>query len=302
MTRLNSDRKDLKRFKINQGTPSASYAKKALPVLVKRTLARQTITYGDLCSKVGKNGSRFSYKLDLIIDDLRQVGDMLGIEIPPLTILVVDKKTRVPELKAIYDLREIYGKYFKHFPGPLDDLEPTTIQGYMHPLNESVFDFDRWNDVIVELGLEPIDTGRERDFLPHGVPINRNMGTGESEEHKRLKQFVAEHPHVIGLPSNYGYGTLEAQFYSKDTPDVLFKHPKEWVAVEVKADNADEQEIFRGLFQCVKYSALLSAQLKFDGKNVVGRVLLVLEGSFPSSLRQAKELLGIEVFDNINPK
>ena len=46
---------------------------------------------------------------------------------------------------------------------------------------------------------------------------------------------------------------------SGDTIDVLFRNGLDWIAVEVKSSLSNSLDITRGLFQCVKYRAVIEA-------------------------------------------
>jgi hypothetical protein len=67
---------------------------------------------------------------------------------------------------------------------------------------------------------------------------------------------------------------------------------------------ADEEEVTRGLYQCVRYQALSEATLVGDGRPATVRSLLVLEGSLPKSLQNLKKALNVEVIQGlrVDPK
>ena len=92
----------------------------------------------------------------------------------------------------------------------------------------------------------------------------RKIGTldPESEAHKCLKQRIASNPTIVGLKANEN-GEQEKRLWSGDEVDVYFKRSA--VAVEIKAGNAGVSELHRGVFQCVKYKAILCAQQISEG-------------------------------------
>lgn len=61
-------------------------------------------------------------------------------------------------------------------------------------------------------------------------------------------------------------------------------------------------DIHRGIFQCVKYQAVLRAMLKAQGKVPTANAVLVLENALPEELRETVNRLGVYVFDGIFPK
>ena len=80
---------------------------------------------------------------------------------------------------------------------------------------------------------------------------------------------------------------------------MLFQSRDRWVAVEVKSRVSDrvEKDYERGIYQCVKYRALLQAMHEDDRYSVPREVeaVLVLETRLPEKLRNAAKLLGIRV-------
>jgi hypothetical protein len=73
-----------------------------------------------------------------------------------------------------------------------------------------------------------------------------------------LKGYVAEHPGVIGLQSA-GQPELEYLFISGDRCDVVFDLGQDGQAV-VEVKNGERGELIRGIYQAVKYRALMQAE------------------------------------------
>ncbi len=119
---------------------------------------------------------------------------------------------------------------------------------------------------------------------------------GESPEHKALKEYVSNNPKVLGLPGEM-IGNTEYPLASADRVDILFTSPESKVIVEVKSIKSPERDILRGMFQCIKYAAVLSAE---TGIPIPGR--LVIEGSLTPNLRIWKQQLGTIVHENVSAK
>ena len=73
-----------------------------------------------------------------------------------------------------------------------------------------------------------------------------------------------------------------------------FRH----VAVEVKPSTAPEEDITRGIFQCVKYQAVMDASRVADYGNYDNEVILVLAGEMSKSNKQLAEDLDIKFIEN----
>lgn len=117
-------------------------------------------------------------------------------------------------------------------------------------------------------------------------------------DHRYLKEFVAYSPAAIGLPTKLN-ATVEYAFLSADKVDVLFKTPTTWIGVEVKGLNSDPADIMRGIFQCVKYQALIKAAQRYEQVAVQARVILVLGGKLPHLFLRLVDLLKVEVMQEI---
>ena len=103
-----------------------------------------------------------------------------------------------------------------------------------------IVDFgSRWNDVLERLQLSPILLETVLAGL-HGVG-----GSGESPQHAALKQFVHDHPEIVGA-SEQSDRFMEYPLPTQDEVDVVFKTTNECVAVEVKA-RVSEAPLSRGL-------------------------------------------------------
>ena len=124
---------------------------------------------------------------------------------------------------------------------------------------------------------------------------------GEGEEHRRLKEYIAGHPSIIESNRKLMPGKTEHTILSGDQLDVFFESPEDWVCVEVKGKWSSEVDILRGIFQCVKYKAVLEAQRHYTGGKTLPtiRVVLVLGGELPESLRWLREILKVEVKPNV---
>ena len=117
---------------------------------------------------------------------------------------------------------------------------------------------------------------------------------GESDDHKKFKEWVAAHPEKIGI----GKVNLEREyeFDSLHRVDLLFDLGDERIAVEVKSKKSSDSDVGRGIYQCVAYKALLEAKIKVKKLRVKARALLVIErDEFPPQWEYERSVLGVEV-------
>ena len=261
---------------------SQTRAQTILPILVRQAMARQKITYKNLGDEIGVHHRALRYPLDCVGNTVLELGKRWSEEIPPIQTLVVNKGTGLPG-KGVDFLRERV-------------VTPREKEAIVEEKLVKVFSYPKWLDVLEPLGLSPAPP-----LDPHAdePPTDHRGGTAESEAHKRLKDYVARHPEAIKLGKSLAPGETEVVLPSGDKVDVLFRSAKVHIAIEVKSHISNEADMRRGLFQCVKYRALLRACRSLEGGSYEADALLALEGSFPKALIPVRNTLGVMVIENI---
>lgn len=262
-------------------------ARMILPVLVRQAQAGQPITYMALSREMGIHHHVFSYPLGTVAEALQDLSQQWGEPVPALTSMVINQDTGRP------------GPGFGWAVAGMDDyprMPPWQQMVVANRAREECFHYDKWAAVLAALGLSPAEQAVSPALVAAAAARG---GVGEGDAHRCLKEFVAAHPTLIGLPRSTAPGTLEYRLPSADTIDVLFVRQGERVAVEVKAANAGAVDILRGLFQCVKYEALLQAEQAVQGEPARGRAVLVLEGTLPDTLVAARNTLGVVIFEGV---
>jgi hypothetical protein len=256
-------------------------AREALPLLVRQAEAGVPIFYSDLAAELGMpNPRNLNYVLGSIGQTLEHLAEQWSEKIPPIQCLVLNKQTGLPGAGVGWFLRQDELSALQQFSELTLRQKREMIQAELL----GIYSYSRWREVLVALSLEPSNTDLEAIVAEAG-----HAGGGEeTPQHKALKYFVANNPEIVGLPSG-------------DCLDVSFTRKNIWVAAEVKSSISNDADLARGLFQCVKYLAVMEANLIADAKPANARVVLVLESSLPSSLVPLKNLLGIEVVERVNP-
>jgi hypothetical protein len=274
-------------------------ARAALPLLVRQASQSATVYYSDLAAELGMANERnLNYVLGYVGDAMESVSKDWKEKIPPIQCLVINKRDRMP------------GKGIGWFITKKEDFRklPRKEQRRLVKLElEKVFAYRGWSSVLETLGLAPAKADySEATAKAKTIGATRESraasfgGGGESAEHRTLKLFVAKHPEIVGLPTKLS-GDTERQLLSGDVLDVFFQHGQDSIAVEVKSAVSSEADIVRGMFQCIKYRAVLEAQQAADGVPQSARAVLVLETKLPSKFQALKNILGIELVDEVNP-
>lgn len=277
MSNLWGDRQDEQRARV------------ILPILVRQAQARQAISYNELGREIGIHRRAFSYPLGTVAEALRILSEQWTEPVPALTSMVVAEETGRP------------GEGFGWAVAGMDGyklMPPWKQMVLANQAREECFHYDKWPAVLAALSLSPVKPAVSPVLV---LAAAARGGGGEGDAHRRLKEYIAANPSQIGLPRSTAVGTVEYLLPSADAIDVLFVRKRERVAVEVKAANAGTADILRGLFQCVKYEALLQAELAVQSVRASGRAVLVLESGLPSELVPARNTLGITVFERVVP-
>jgi hypothetical protein len=265
-------------------------ARAALPLLVRQAKAEQPIFYSDLALELDMpNPRNLNYVLGAIGNALIELGKEWNTKIPPIQCIVINKNTGIPGEGISWFVADT-----KAFKRSSKKRKKDIVQQML----TEVFQFGRWDDVLAKFNLSPA-----KNIAPEisttRASSQRSRG-GESKEHRQLKEFVANNPRVIGLPARAGTGQTEYELPSADVIDVLFVHGREWVGVEVKSRRSSVEDIVRGIYQCVKYYALVDAVQMVEQKRPHTRIILLLEERFPAELLGLKNTLGVEVVDGVS--
>lgn len=260
-------------------------ARAILPILVRQAMAKQKISYGDLGKELNLHHRVLRTPLGCIGDTLLKLGEQWQEEIPPIQGIVVNKATGLPG-NSVNFLRRKMESWEKEAV-----TKGELVKIFSYPKS-------KWLDVLEELGLSPVEPLNPQPEQP----TDRRGFTGESAAHKRLKDYIAQHPRVVGLNKSLAPGETEYQLPSGDIPDVLFQNTRRRIAVEVKSHISPETDIMRGIFQCVKYRAILKAYRSVEIGTYEVDAILAIEGSLSKELIRVKNTLGVKVVENIQVK
>ena len=262
-------------------------ARIALPLLVRQATASTPIVYGDLAHELEMpNPRNLNYVLGSIGHTLLNLAEHWGTEVPPIQCLVVNKNTRLPGEGVGWFITDL-----SHYKKLSNKQRRQVVDAEL----QKIYAFDKWLRVLSVLGLKPTQS----DFKKLTKKAGQFKGSGEGVEHKKLKKFVADNPAYFGVPISSAPGENEHSLPSGDSLDVFFTHRKEHVGIEVKSHISDTADIARGLYQCIKYQAVLEARQAANGQPQNVRTILALGGELPYELLPLKNVLGIEVYEKI---
>jgi len=267
---------------------SRELVKEIIPILVR--WAKQgltTRTYDDLIKELGyERFSGIGKQLGYVDDIFKRFVELTGEEIPTLNALVKSKSTGLPSPGFSY----VYTSY--------DDMSECEKKIFVTGLNKEAIEYEQWDWVLSSLGLTPsfIDTTASETV----IRLGKFFGSGgEGENHKILKEYVYNHPEVIGK-KDIKKRDMEHILLSGDRLDVYFELVDgSKVAVEIKPSTSPDADVMRGLYQCVKYKAILDAEDKVHGDRANNSAILVIGGELSPENCKVRDTLGIIVLEKM---
>lgn len=257
-------------------------AVEALPLLVRQAQAGHTIYYSDLAAELKMSNPRnLNFVLGSIGTSLVQLAEEWGMEVPPLQGLVVNREDEMPGAG--------FGDSLSN-PRMLDNVSKATRKSIVDGMLAEVYAYPRWLDVLRHFHIEPAGPGIQPDLLQRAAGF-RGTG-GEGEAHLALKRYIASNPQAVGITQRVLRTVEEYRLPTGDEVDVIFELRREVIAVEVKSVHSPEEDLVRGVFQCIKYEALLNAEAQAGGRRTDVHVVLGLGGELPITVRKLANTLG----------
>jgi hypothetical protein len=220
-----------------------------LPHLIRYAQMRQTVSYKKIADIINVNPHT---ELPSILGYIRDsICDPLGM--PRINAIVVNATTGKP------------GDGF--IPEGAGGLTEDEKRKLYERFQDEAFLYQGWDKLLQELNLEPVkvsfaDLDQEAQQYIEVMARTGNTG-GEQEAHRKLKDFIARSPQFIGIPA-LKQPEKEHLFYSDDRCDILIElFGNQSAIVEIKV--RQRGELVKGIYQLVKYRALLEAERTHGG-------------------------------------
>lgn len=232
-------------------------------ILIQRAKAGRVITYKELAEELEQHHGLESKARKTLYGPavgavgfaLQALGKRWKEKIPPLNLIVVQASTGLPGKGA----DEVAHYYFDDGGAGM----ARNRKAYIDAAMQAVFDYGaKWDRVAQALGAEILEpeTENPNDGEPIELPRLAGAYRPESKEHKALKAWVSGRPDLFEDYGDFRKGATEHPLSSGDSLDVYFSNRREGLAVEVKASHASDAELMRGIYQCIKYRAVLRAE------------------------------------------
>ena len=269
---------------------SVGHVKMMIPILVR--WAKQGLsnkTYNDLIKELGLGiFSGIGRQLGYVSDVIEKLKEVTGEDIPTLNALVKSEKTHLPS------------EGFSYVSEDYENMSEEDKKTYVMGLNAKAFQYKKWDWVLVSLGLAPSISIDEIETIREKIK-KEYKSEGESPYHKNLKDYICNHPEIVGIKDKeVTKRETEHQLLSGDKLDVYFESfDGSKIAVEVKSRISKETDITRGLFQCIKYQAVLDAECRAKLEEPQNTVFLVLEGQLSVDNKRIRNVFDINVIENV---
>lgn len=205
-------------------------------------------------------------------------------ESAPLINVLITRGNGIPGVGVSGYLYDRYGKRkYKKFNELPKDKQISIIERE----RKLVFNYSHWREISENLFGNNVQlTNIPAQFDDHQYGFG-----GESDEHKNLKNYIANNPKSIGLGARFGIGEKEMSLLSGDIVDVSFTSGADFKMVEVKSTKSSDDDLQRGIYQCVKYREVKKAEHAPYLVNVES--ILVTERDLPEELKHRAKTLGI---------
>lgn len=252
------------------------------------------VTYGDICAEL-------EHQLNIKKIFPIQIGHVAGtlmnriLELDPKAPLInvlITRPNGIPGKGAGGYLAERYNNKRLH---KWDNVSSKKKKEIIERERKGIFNYSGWRDINKELFGKTTKVrlrkkaGTEYDYSGSN---GNHGGSAESQEHKKLKQWVAKNPQKIGIRKSFSSSTLESRLLSGDVVDVLFSSGSAFKTVEVKSCRSNDEDFRRGIYQCVKYREIKKAEhLPYE---IDVQSILITERELSPELKERAKLLNVK--------
>jgi hypothetical protein len=255
-------------------------AYKALPYLVRSAQQRKTLYYGELGDYLKVNPHTvLPHVLGFIRDDICDPNHL-----PRINAIVISKSTDLPGIGFI--------------PEGITGFTDDEIKRKYEQFRDETFKYHGWEDLLKSLGLSPLPASvieMDKEAREYNLILQRSGDQvgGEQEEHKKLKYFIANQPQLLGI-SAIKKPSIEYEFLSSDRCDILIEViGNKSAVIEIKI--GQRGELIKGIYQLIKYRALLAAE-KAHGETYPVDVYLVAY-SIPTDIQEFASKFSIYCYE-----
>ena len=262
--------------------------------LIHAAKRRSTITYGEAKRRLETEfgfdtifSIMMGHPAGAVMDRLLDVQP----DCPLVNVLLVRQGDGMPGDGAGSFMANYLGQPRLARPG-YRDRHPMRWRTACDEIATDVYAFRDWERVYREafghrLPATVPSAGTERDGIRHAR-------RGEGPNHKALRLWIEKNPRRVRRAYADFDTDTEVILDSADRVDVVYYGPTSTVVVEVKSLDSDNTDLRRGVFQCIKYRAVMEAMDMRSETQVVP--VLVTQAPLPGDLGDLVRRHGIRHF------
>ena len=209
---------------------------------------------------------------------------------PPLNILLVRQEDLMPGRGAGPFMADYRGDERLRTP-EFREINTDEWRLAFEELATDVYAFTGWDEAYRSAFRERLPT----PVLPRGQKKhNSGRRKGEGPKHKALRLWVRDNPGI--LRRDYAAFETQSEYLldSADRVDVVYRGPNSTVAIEVKSSDSDDADLRRGVFQCIKYRAVMEAMDIRSNPQIIA--VLVTQTRLPGELKGLARRHDIRLF------
>ena len=262
--------------------------------LIHAAKRRSSVTYGEAAQRLETEigfATIFPPRMGVPAGEVMYRIQDVHADCPLLNILLVRQADRVPGDGAGQFMADYLGNPRLASP-QYRERHPGRWRAACEEIATDVYAFEDWDQVYHDVFGQQLPSqtpkgGTEKDGINHGR-------RGEGKNHKALRLWVKKNPGKIKRAYKEFRAETEVVLDSADRVDVVYYGPDSSIAVEVKSVDSDESDLRRGIFQCIKYRAVMEAMDIRSGADIIA--VLVTQTSLPGELADLVRLHGIRHF------
>lgn len=281
-------------------------ARLTLPILIWVAKHGKTITYKQLATElqfrygeeIKRRMTLYGWPVGKIGHALIYLSDEWGEEVPPINALVVNAQSGLPGKGANNFIVKFLNRKVRR------RLTDSNRNALAEEAIQSVWDYPDWDRVAKEFGIskrqltpvkELLSVKQDDDpiVMPPVKPVRGSQG--ESDQHISLKRWAAQNPKHFARFGKFPKGQNEYLLRSGDSLDAYLENGDSCLAIEVKASNVPASEIFKGIFQCVKYRATLRAMQLAAGEVTNAQAVLLTTAKIPKEAVRLAKRVRVEI-------
>lgn len=259
--------------------------------LIHAAKFRRTLSYGEAKRRLERDhgfGTIFSILMGRVAGAAMDRILVHNPNTPLLNILIVQSSTRLPGSGVVGYLATRYPH--KRWLRSQNAHKDHRWRDLIEQEAGRVYGFERWDDLYRQVYDTPLPAqeddlaGTERDGSRYG-------GNGEGRNHRVLRLRIRNEPSLVRRGLRPEDTETEVTLLSGDRVDVVSFSKDGTVAIEVKSRDSNRNDLIRGVYQCVKYRAVMAAQDIRSNAKVES--WLVTEQPLPNDLKQRAHVLDV---------